>query len=175
MQQAKREGEWFVVGLFSSVVALPYAVTYGSVGLASIESSVFISSGQTAIATILKWQVLEISIRFAADVGAQAAFNNGNVNYFSAAAGAMTPWYLSGATSEGTKLLQKSLDGNPITNQDWTSAGLNSFIVAPGSSITGGIMKNNGAGAVSAEVTGAILNEMGDKRMDKKVQQYISP
>lgn len=44
MSQAKREGEWFVVGLFASAVALPYAVSYGSILLESKYSEYVVRS-----------------------------------------------------------------------------------------------------------------------------------
>ena len=93
MQQAKREGEWSVIGLFSSVFILPSIMASGSVATEALFGNYFLEAlGKTGIDATAQYLI------------------TGDVNWLNAAAGSVLPGkagYLgSPILSEGADVLQ---------------------------------------------------------------------
>lgn len=101
MSDAKREGEMFVVGLFGTAIALPYAVTYGSIIIETKFSSYVIQTvGKTGIDATAQYLI------------------TGDVNWLNAAAGSVLPGKVglfgSPILSEGVDVIQ-----NGVSNFDY--------------------------------------------------------
>ncbi len=159
MYQAKREGEWFAVGVLGgSIVAIfaaPAVITYGSI------------YAETQVGSY----IMQSTGKFALDMSAKALFSGGDIttsDVTSALAGALVPgkaWFASGAVAETTGLGTKTAMGEDITTNDYWSAGIKSFMVSPMGTASGNAMEavtNKTAGAVVEAVhnnaQGAIID-----------------
>ncbi len=172
MRQAMHEGQLSVAIFYSAVVALPYAITYGSVALGSVETSALISSGQTAIANVIRSQYAkEVALKFSLDLSTKALFSGGDIStsdVTSAMAGALVPskaWVASGAVSETTGLGTRALMGENLSANDYWLAGIKSFMVSPLGGVSGNAMEavtNKTAGmaieAIHTNGAGALID-----------------
>jgi len=152
MQKANREGEWGLIkvsAVLLSPIILPELIAYGSM------------AGESKFSAYV--------IKTSVDIYTQTIFSNNidDVNVVSA---------MAGAASEGTQLIQKTIEtGKLPNNQDMTSALLKSTLVPAISNTASGLINSKPGREVTAEVVNAVITKVSEDDVDKRVQQYIKP
>ena len=164
MQQAKREGEMFAVGVMAgSIVAIyaaPAVVAYGSI------------YAETQVGSY----VMQSTGRFALDITAKALFSGGDIStsdVTSAMAGALVPgkaWYLSGFAAEGTGLATDAALGEIITSDEVIGAGIKSFMVSPLGTASGNAMEAVTGSAIAGEAINAIHTNASGAIIDNEIK-----
>src|SRR5690606_9113143 len=179
MQQAKREGEWFVVGVMGgSIVTIytaPVVITYGSVAIAA-EAELLALYGTGAFKASMASTSGSIMLKTTLDITAQGLFKPaGEINPLASLAGAIVPggstWksaFSAGIVNEATNLTMRELsDPGSVSTKDIITSGVKSAVAAPAGEYMNGFIRSATGSNAAGEVGGAIFSTYTSSVLDE--------